>query len=577
MKKIFIPIAVAVIGAAAYFSQQQDANYNVLNYVPADTPIFAGQLTPFPIKDYINSGAHLITPADQDKLDALYDASAKDSPAFHFLTSLLKTYQASAKDADLLVKTFGLADNVRAYFYTLGLLPVLKIEVADPQAIWTLLDKKELETGFSHTEEKIQDLTYRSYEISQPDATTKVELVVAQADGILTLTINTDIVSNNLLATALGLNKPDTSLADTNTLQDIIQQHSFSDASVGFINHIEIIKGLTTTNGNQLAEQLTTIAKQDNSDPLAQLHTATCQSEMASIAQNWPRTVFGYTKIDITQEHSTVAFATIIESKNKVILDALKAMRGFIPNYTQEFDKNVIATSLGLDVSQLSTSLTSIWKDLQTPTYQCAPLAEIQSKISQSGQSLAMLGLGSNMAASVKGISAGIFDYAVSKIDEQPQLDNVDALVAIHTDNPEMIFNSIKMFSPELQNVQLVNNGPAVSLNKIYPIPEKLHLDPKLAIKGQHLVIYNGNKGQQEAEKLSLEKLSAIGLYQASFDAKKMLSPIINAAAIAGDVIPEEAMFLMEYNAGMNINLDVNDQGIRFDTIANHESPQKNN
>ena len=401
-------------------------------------------------------------------------------------------------------------------------------------------------------------------------------MVVAQDNGILTVTVDTDMIPDTLLAMALGLEKPSSSLADSDMLADIIKQHNFSNTSVGFINHVEIVKALTSTDGNQLAKQLTAIVKEEGNDnPFEMLQTPVCEQELTTIAQNWPRTVFGYTKMDITKAESTLSFSTVIESKNQVILDALKAMRGYIPNYTQNFDNNVVATSLGLDIAQLSSSLTSIWTDLQTPSYQCLPLAEIQAQISEGGQSLAMVGMSANMAAGVKGVSAAVFDYSVSQIDEQPQLDSFDALIAIHADSPETIFNSVKMVSPELQQVALTNNGPAISLNEVFPIPAELNLNPKLAIKGKHLIIFNGNKGLQEAEKLSLEQLSANGLYQVSFDSKKMFTPITNAASLAGEVIPEEAEFLLDYDTRMNMLLDINDKGIRFDTTVNNKSPKK--
>jgi len=574
VNKLLIPITIAVVaaGASAYLYQQQESDDSILSYVPADTPFFTGQLTPFPIKNYIASSPHLNNPADQAQLDALYE---QDTPSLHFLANLMKAYQDGLKDADLLVKTFGLADEVRGYFYTLGLLPVLKLEVANPQAIWDLLDKNEKETGFVHQEGKLDDLTYRIYPITENVNGKSINLLVAQSNGILTVTISGDLVSEDLLEMALGLEKPSKSLADTTVISDIIKQHKFSDASVGFINNIEIIKGLTSKDGNQLAKQLTELTKEQGQNPFEMLQTDVCKQDFNSIAQNWPRTVFGYTQMDINKNESTLGFSAVIESKNQAILEALKALRGYIPNYTQNFDKNVIATSIGLDVSKLSSSLTAVIADLTTPSYQCAPLAGIQYQIESSQQSLAMLGMGANMAAGVKGISGAIFDYSISEDNDQAKLDSFDSLLAVHVDNPVAIFNSIKMLVKPLHQAQLSNNGPAISLKNLFPMPSELNLDPKLAIKGKHLVIYNGNKGLQEAEKLALEELSANGIYQLSFDAKKLLTPISDAAKLAGEIIPEEAMFLMDYDARMNINIDVNEQGIRFDSVVNNKSPKK--
>ena len=118
MKKIIIITAIAAASAGAYFFSQQQTNnnqYNVLDYVPAETPLFTAQLEPFPIKDYIASSPQLINPAAQDSFAEFQDG---DDPKLIFFTNLINTYQSSLLDAELLVKTFGLADEIRAYAYT---------------------------------------------------------------------------------------------------------------------------------------------------------------------------------------------------------------------------------------------------------------------------------------------------------------------------------------------------------------------------------------------------------------------------------------------------------------------------
>ncbi|WP_413699754.1 hypothetical protein ACLKMH_20585 [Psychromonas sp. KJ10-10] len=151
MKKLLLVGAIATIGAVAgsYVYQQNNvaSSYNVLEYIPADTPIFSASLEPFPIKNYIASAPRIATTSNQEGFEQLYDPA---NPGINFALSLLNTYQTNLSNADELIKTFGLADEMRAYFYSIGLLPVLKIEIANQQAIWDLLDKTELETGFTH-------------------------------------------------------------------------------------------------------------------------------------------------------------------------------------------------------------------------------------------------------------------------------------------------------------------------------------------------------------------------------------------------------------------------------------------
>lgn len=574
MNKILISGAIVAIGAGAYiFSQQQTSPaYNVLDYIPADTPLFAAQLEPFPLKDYIASAPKMVDPSDQQAIDELYDSS---QPGASFVLSLVKSYQAGLTDAELLVKTFGLPDEVRAYFYTLGLLPVFKIEVANEQAIWDLLDKAELDSGFTHKKGTLKTVQYRSYAITDETDPVNAEVIVAIDNGLLTVTLNSAYSDEGLLASALGLNKAENSLANSNTIAEIIKKYNFKDSSIAFINHVELIKGLTTQDGNQLATQISRIDKNlDNNNPLMQIRNEQCASELSTIAANWPRTVLGYTEMEITPKESTIAVSTIVESKNQTILNALAAVRGYIPKYTNDIDNNVFTMGLGFDVSKLASSLNTIWSDLQTPNYTCQPLAEFQAQISQSGESIAMLGMGANMANGVQGVSIGLLDYAISKVDDAPQLDSLDGVFTISAENPELLFNSVKMFLPELQQVQLTTDGEPVELNTIVPIPSELNLAPKLAIKGKHLVLYNGEKGAEVANSLSSEALEKNGLYNLSFDFKKMVTPIITATEMSGETIPEEAMFLTEYDARMLMSFDIDEQGLIFKSKINNKAPK---
>ena len=574
MNKIIIAGAIVAAGAGAVILSQQDSSqsnaaptYNVLEYIPADTPIFAGQFEPFPLKNYIASAPKMIVPNDQQTMDESAD------PAVNFMMSLFKTYETGLADADLFIKTFGLSENVRAYFYTLGLLPVFKIEVANEQAIWDLLDKTELETGFAHKKGTLETISYRAYPISDETDPVNAEIIVAIDNGLLTVTLNSAYHGETLLAQALGLTKAEKSLAASGSIKEIIKKHQFKDASIGFINHIELVKGFTTLDGNQLAKQLTSLQeKLGNDDSLTEIRSAQCANEFATIAENWPRTVAGYTQLDITDKESTVAVSTIVESKNKAILDALSAVRGFIPQYTNDVNNNVFTMGLGFDVNKLTSTLNAIWSDLQTPSYTCAPLAEMQAEITKSGEMIGMAGMSASMANGVQGLSLGVLDYTVSKMDSNPQLDSLDALFTISAENPEQLFNSVKMFVPELQQIQLTDGGEAIALSSMLPIPSELNLDPKLAIKGKHLVIYNGNKGEEVANSLASEALSKNGLYSMGFDFKKMVTPMITATELSGETIPEELMFLTEYDARMQMSIDINQEGLIFKSKINNKA-----
>jgi hypothetical protein len=567
LKKILIVTAIAAAGAAAYFVNQQlqtsPAAYNVLDYVPADTPLLSAQLKPFPLKDYLNSSPQLGTTEDQSTLQNI---AVEGDPQSKFFLSIAKNYQTSLQDTELFLNTFGLADNIRAYFYMLGVLPVLKIEVENTQAIWDLLDKAEQESGYSHQSGKIQETEYRAYRLNDPTEAQQTDLIISQDNGLLTVTLDSSLNKEALLSSALGLLKAENPITDSGILEEIENKYDFTDQNVAFINHQEIIKGLTTVNANQLARHLSILfPQQDQENPLSAFRTAECKAELTTVANNWPRTVFGYTDLSVTGTQSTMDFSTVIESKNQTILNALQSLRGYIPQYTQNIKDNVFALGFGVDINQLTSATATILADFKTPNYQCAPLQKMQYSVQQQGQNYSMmLGMAGGVANGLKGFSIAVLDYSLSKNGDKQALESLDALLSYSADNPLTLFNSLKMFSPDLQRQQPPADGSAVDLSEF--VPKGLNISPKMAIKGKHLVIYNGEKSEQQADLMSTEALTKNGLFTFSFDLTRMFDPIITAAELSGESVPSEAMFLQNYNMRMKFDIDINQQGIIFNS-----------
>ena len=568
MNKIIIATAVATaVAAGSYVVVQQQnslSNNDVLTYIPSNTTFFSGQLSPFPLKKYLSSTPFNITQAQEEMLNNLYE---NNNPKLNFFLNIVKAYQDNLSNPDELIKLFGLSDEFRAYAYTLGLIPVIKTEVANPQAIWDLLDKNEKATGYTHTEGVLETVKYRSYRLTDANMPSQLDLIISINENMLTVTLTSSLEDPTTLSMALGLTKPEDSLANSGKIENIINKHNLRDTSITFLNHIELIKGLTTSDGNLLARQITKLeAQSKDKDSFNELRSPECAADFASVAKNWPQTIIGYNDITINKGSSILDMAVIVESKNQPILKALQALKGHIPAHVSNHD-NVFALGLGLDVNQLSTSLTDIWQDLQTPTYSCQPLAKMQNSIAESGEALPMLGMSTMMAQGVKGASISILKYAV----DERSLKNLDALITVSAEDPEAIFNSLKMAIPPLAQVKLTKDSDPIDLSTIIPFPAELDIHPELAIKGKHLVIYNGEESKKLANALTSEKLSQNGIYSLSMDFKEVFAPIISSLKLMGKDIPEQLAFLATYNTNLRISLDVNKNGIISNTYIENK------
>ena len=577
MKKIVIAAAIIAAGAGGYWYTQNGAGSSasanpLLDYVPADTPLFSGQLTPFPLKAYLQS---ISGNYQQYPSNALTELDELDSPMGKFFVSIYQQYMEGIKDPALLLKTFGLPDEVKPYIYTLGALPVFKIDVNQVDAFWAVLDKAEKDSGVSHEMRKIGDVDYRAYMLSDDSAAEKVELLFAQKDGILTMTFSTSLTKPDLLEMAFGIKKAPQSLAASGILDDIIKTHGFKNDSISFINHVEIVKALTSADSNLLSQQLTLLLASESTgeNPLAEIRTPECRAELTAIAANWPRTVAGLTEFSVSEKESHMAASFVIETKNQPILAALQKMRGFIPAHMDDINTTIFSMGIGLDVNEVAPALTAIWDDLQKPQLTCAPLAQWQSELSQ--QSPAMLGMFTGMANGVKGMSVSLLDFKMTTHDQDYQLESVDALVSLSAENPAMLFNMVKPFAPMLADVQLADNGDATDLSPILMLPPELGIKPMLAIKGQHLVMYSGDKGLQLANKLAAEKLSTNGMYSLSADYGKMFTPMLTLLEMSGEPVPEEMKMLKDYNMRVKMSFDVNQQGLVIGSVANSKATEK--
>ncbi|GGB56945.1 hypothetical protein K8B83_19895 [Shewanella inventionis] len=571
MNKMAIAAAALAVGAGGYFLLQQDAsvvkNDPMLDFIPADTVVFSGQLAPFPLKDYLYSiaGNYQV-----NGMDELLQLDASSSAQERFFVSLYKQYMNVLPTPDVLLTTYGLPDTIKSYFYTLGALPVMKIQLSNPSAFWAELDRAEQDSGSMHTTGKVGTTEYRAYALTDANEQEQINLVFAEKQGWLTVTLNTSFNQIELLEMALGEKTVEQPLSGTTMLQDIAKSHGFMQDSISFVNHVELIKGLTTADGNMLAKQISKMVETQGEDPFAELKVPACQTEFAAIAANWPRTVMGLNSYSISREESDIDAVVVVESNNQVILSALAKMRGFIPAFDNSDHDNILSMALGMDVSQLAPALTEVWKDLQTPSYQCEALAQMQGELDELNP--AMLGMMTGMANGVKGMSVTLADYKLTEVNGEPSFEKLDALISISAENPSMLIDMVKPFFPPLASIELKDNGDPVDITPLLMLPPEFGVSAKMAVKGNHLVVYTGDKGTELADGLFKQTLSANGFFDFAVDYQKMFMPLVDVIEMSGEPMPEELEALKDYNMRLKMSFDFSDKGIVIGSKVNSKA-----
>ncbi|MCG9697574.1 hypothetical protein [Shewanella sp. Isolate11] len=563
MKKLLSAVAVVAVAAGSYWATQQNSSSSanaVLDYVPADTVVFSAQFEPFPIKDYIDSLPEAHKQSPQGLQDLMQN---EQDPRSQFFFELVSQYFAAMKDGQTFIDTFGFPKDLSAYVYALGAIPVMKLDIEHPDKLWALLDSIEAKTGFTHQIRASAGAEYRAYTLTNESETEQIDLVFAIEKQMLTVTFATSFTDPTLLETALGVRPAADPLSQSPLIKDIFNDHGFLKDGISYINHKELVKAITTQDGNRLAKQLSELFSAINEDPFVEFRSQTCRDELDGIANNWPKTVMGYRQLNIDSQQSDISVSTVIESKNQLIMSALNQIRGFLPAYTQDHI-GIFSLGLGVDVNQFVPAMTKVWGELLTPSYQCQPLREMQAEME--AQNPAMLGMFSGFANGVKGIALSVSDYQLDNDTQEFAVKNLDAIMSLSAEDPASLFNMIKPFAPMLANVNLPQDGSAIELNSLLPFPAYLDVKVYMALKGKHLVIYSGDQSKRFADKIADEALTSNGLLTMSSDYNKMFTPVMQLLEMSGEPVPEELSSLKDYNMKVKMDLDVNQQGIVIDS-----------
>lgn len=246
----------------------------------------------------------------------------------------------------------------------------------------------------------------------------------------------------------------------------------------------------------------------------------------------WPQTVIGYTKMDLDSKPKVLEARMLVESTDAAFMQEMQKIRGFIPAVLQDVTQNpVMGFGVGINVDALSPFLVKAIQGFTAKDYQCAFLAQTKQSLMQSNPAMA-LGMMSGMVAGLQGISATIIDIDGSMDFSQPgappDIKNLDAMITISSANPQQLLMMAANMQPNMPPLQLPADGTAIDFPAPIPLPSGQQI--KMALKGNHIVAYVGEKAAKMAEQLAKDPLQANGMFAFNMDFGKYMK-FISAAA----------------------------------------------
>ncbi|WP_455200271.1 hypothetical protein [Kaarinaea lacus] len=623
---VIVVVVLALVGYVGYFkidwnksasseTPQADAGQSreILTYVPADTLFFIGGLEPVPFQhavDMMAPGSGWLKHANWSQ-QLTDEEKAKMPPAGLMITSLISEYMLIMQDPATAASKLGIGDKFDTVAYTVGFIPVMRIKLADSAIFNALIDQAETRIGIKSNKQTMGDISLRSYSFDKPGAEkpSDANLVIGTDQQYAVISISSRIEGDKAHNVIVGSDKPSQSLANLTVLQDIKNKYNFHPAYVSYINHKEIMKGLTGEGNNEFgrmldaaiamaeearAEAAANQANQEglpanpeqqspsqtakNENPLDAIRTEACRKELMIMVESWPQTVMGYTKMDLDSKPKVMEARMLVESTDAAFMQEMQKIRGFIPASLQDVSQNpIFAFGLGLNIDAVSPFIVKTIQDFTSKEYQCEFLAEAKMGLLQSNPAMA-LGMMSGMVAGLQGISATILDidgnFDFSQQGTPPDIKSIDAIITISSANPQQLLMMAANMQPGMPPLQLPPDGTPVDFPA--PIPMANGEPVKLALKGNHIVAYVGTKSAQLADSLAKTRLQANGLFAFNLDFGKYMKMIANMAENAppADGTKPTAMTHQEKEmikamSSMNMQIvesfDIDPNGVAFD------------
>lgn len=332
----------------------------------------------------------------------------------------------------------GLSPQAHAAFYGIGLLPVLRLELSDPEAFRALVARLEEKTGNKLATARIGEQALWTF------GTDEVGGVMAIQGSHLVLGLMPGGADEALRRRVLGLDRPVKSLADSGALAHFNKARGYLPHGSGWVDTRRIVALVGTDEG------VAAIARAAGSEPPAL--DATCRAELDAIAAKAPRLAFGYTALDGDRMsmHSRIDL-------EPALAQALLALGSSTPGGATRdalFDFGIALPVLGLRDFFLAQA-----DAVAKAPYRCEQLKGLNEAFAEARPKLE--GMLPPPVANLSGLRLTATRLAWPQGADKP--DFAGTLV-VGSSSPALLAGLAQLASPELQKVTLAADGKPVAI-----------------------------------------------------------------------------------------------------------------
>lgn len=504
-----------------------------LAYAPADTPYVLGNtdVMPLAVRDAWWKKTESILGLYGPMLNqAMAEAKAKDgdkSPlAFAIAEELL------ALDTRAEFEAIGLGGESRVALYGVGLIPVFRMELPNPQPFKDLLARAESKAGTKFPTAKLGGVEYFQG-IAGP-----LEFALAFPNGHMVASFWPKAAPDSVKTQLLAAAPPADNVLSSKKLDQLNSSYGFGPMGSGYIDTVRVVNTILAPSGEVDRE----LFKALEVEP-PQL-TEACRTEFAALATEMPRVAMGVTKLDATHMDSIWVFEL-----KPGIAQELSAIAAPIPAVAQK--AKWLGFGFGFDGKALASFIDARAKAISAQPYQCEELAELDEELAKASQQLAATSIYLNMA---KGLAVSIDKFEMDWANKKPT--SVEATVLLASDSPSTLLSMAAAGAPPIAALGLEPNGEpkALPMDQVPPDIKALGsayavmTDKALAI---HFGPEDGGAGAVEATAAELTPAGTLMTYSFSGELYRTLGGVMKMDPSGPPEVKEAMSKLMEKYADM--------------------------
>jgi hypothetical protein len=475
------PFALSVLLPALLItgcSQEPEvAGDSLLRHVPADTPyvFVADRHLPQRLRARLadQSAAQLAAQGEsfrrlRAQIEASPDAAQMAGRAQQFLDVLQAFFtEFEARDTASSLRELGIEPVTRSVFYGIGLLPAVRLEIADADRLNAMLDRVEQRAGVRAMRAELAGQPYRRIDLGAVDA------VIAVSDDFAIAGLLADGLFDRDLPLLLGQRSPAEDLASQGEMRTLIERHAFSGYGEGFIRLDRLLTTLMGNGSGRGAETMQALGGQPM--PVS----AACRSLVEEMVGGMPRMVIGITRADERQ----LAMRAIWESSPSVA-SYLGKLAAPVPGVGSPYE-GLIAIGLGIDLPQLRNGIEALLRHVAAAGADCEWVDPATLKAVLPQLNLAL----GPMTAGIKGFNLHLDELELDPDTLEPR--NVRAGLLAAVDDPRGMFALGGVFNPALASVELPSDGSLIEIPPL--IADEPGAPPlKVAMKDKALVVLAG-------------------------------------------------------------------------------------